>query len=226
VLNVFQSIFAKIHSLDLIHPLAASYAEKFSSGQDGLLKEIAEHTYAHHPHAHMLSGAVQGQFLQMISRLLRPSRILEIGTFTGYSALCLAAGLSENGRLHTIECRNEDAARAREYFNRSNLGDRIILHPGKALAIIPLLQEAWDLVFIDADKTNYSAYYDLVLPQLRPGGLIIADNVLFHGQVLEEEIEGKNARAIHAFNERVKNDPSVEEVLLTVRDGLLLIRKK
>ncbi|MDR3714953.1 MAG: O-methyltransferase [Puia sp.] len=212
--------------MDLIDPLAQSYSERFTSQENALLKEITDHTHTHHPHPHMLSGHVQGQFLQMISSLLRPYRILEIGTFTGYSALCLAAGLAEGGILHTIECREEDAARARGYFNRSNLGDRIILHPGNALAIIPLLREVWDLVFIDADKTSYCAYYELVLPGLRPGGLIIADNVLFHGQVLEEEIRGKNAKAIHDFNEMVRKDHSVETVMLTVRDGLSLIRKK
>lgn len=214
--------------MDLIHPLAQAYAEKFSGTGDELLREIAGETLAHHAHAHMLSGAVQGQFLQMMSRLMRPSRILEIGTFTGYSALCLAAGMEDNSeaRLHTIECREEDALKAREYFNRSNWGDRIILHLGNALTIIPDLEEVWDLVFIDADKTGYSGYYELVLPRLRPGGLIIADNVLFHGQVLDEEIKGKNAKAINAFNERVANDSSVEKVMLTVRDGLTMIRKK
>jgi predicted O-methyltransferase YrrM len=174
----------------------------------------------------MLSGHLQGKFLEMISCLLRPERILEIGTFTGYSALCLAAGLAKGGMLHTIELREEDADIAAENFSRANWQDRIILHRGNALEIIPTLHEAWDLVFIDADKTGYAAYYQLALARLKPGGLIIADNVLFHGQVLEAEPEGKNAKAIHAFNELVKKDDSVEKVMLTLRDGLLLIRKK
>jgi predicted O-methyltransferase YrrM len=144
----------------------------------------------------------------------------------GYSALCLAAGLVEGGVLHTIELRDEDADRAEGYFRRSNRGDRIILHRGNALAIIPALDEVWDLVFIDADKPGYIDYYEMVVPRLRSGGLIMADNVLFHGQVLEAAVTGKSAKAIQAFNERVEADDRVERVLLTVRDGLFFIRKK
>lgn len=212
--------------MDIVNSLAQAYAEKYSSGENPLLKEIAEFTVKNHAEAQMLSGHLQGRFLEMISRLVRPSRILEIGTFMGYSALCLAAGLGEGGKLHTLELREEDAALAAANFRRANQHDRIILHIGNALEIIPSLQEAWDLVFIDADKVNYSAYYQLVLPRVRPGGLIIADNVLFHGQVLEPEIKGKNAIAINAFNELVKGDDSVEKIMVTLRDGLLLIRKK
>jgi caffeoyl-CoA O-methyltransferase len=212
--------------LELIDPLAQAYAEKYSSRESPLLEEIAAYTYANHPQAQMLSGHLQGKFLEMISRLQKPRRILEIGTFMGYSALCLAAGLGKEGRLHTIELRQEDADIAAENFRKANWQDRIILHRGNALEIIPALQEAWDLVFIDADKVSYGEYYKLVLPRLAPGGLIIADNVFFHGQVLEKEIQGKNARAIQAFNEMVEKDESVEKVLLTIRDGLLCIRKK
>lgn len=225
-LDACSYICVKIGSMDIVSPLAQAYAERYSSGENALLHDIADYTHTNRPQAHMLSGHVQGKFLEMISCLLRPKRILEIGTFTGYSALCLAAGLDEDGRCHTIELRQEDAELAAENFRRANWQDKIILHRGNALEIIPALREAWDLVFIDADKVNYGEYYKLVLPQLRPGGLIIADNVLFHGQVLEAEIEGKNAKAIHAFNELVKKDDSVEKVMLTVRDGLLLIRKK
>jgi len=174
----------------------------------------------------MLSGPLQGKFLELISMLLRPRRILEIGTFMGYSALCLAAGLAEDGRLHTIELRQEDADLAADNFRRANCQDRIILHRGNALAIIPALDEVWDLVFIDADKVGYGAYYRLVLPRLRTGGLIIADNVLFHGEVLQKEVEGKSAKAIQAFNELVAADETVEKVMLTIRDGLFFIRKK
>ena len=174
----------------------------------------------------MLSGPLQGRLLQMVSSLLQPRRILEIGTFMGYSALCLAAGLGPEGRLHTIELREDDADLAEGYFRRANWGDRIILHRGNALAIIPTLREEWDLVFIDADKVSYGEYYQLVLPRVRTGGLIIADNVLFHGQVLEHPVEGKSARAIQAFNEMISADDRVEKVMLTVRDGLFFIRKK
>jgi len=138
----------------------------------------------------------------------------------------LAAGLVEGGQLHTIELREEDANRAEGYFRRSKRGDQILLHRGNALAIIPVLDEVWDIVFIDADKPGYIDYYQLVLPRLRSGGLIMADNVLFHGQVLEDEVKGKSALAIQAFNEMVAADERVERVMLTVRDGLFFIRKK
>lgn len=212
--------------MDMIQPAAQMYAERYSSATTALLQEIAAYTEANHPEAHMLSGPLQGKFLEILSRLMRPRRILEIGTFMGYSALCLAAGLAEDGVLHTIELRNEDADLAEGNFRQANWLDRIILHRGNALAIIPTLQEIWDLVFIDADKTGYIDYYKLVMPRLRPGGLILADNVLFHGQVLEPEVEGRSARAIQAFNEMVAADRSVEKVMLTVRDGLFLIQKK
>lgn len=174
----------------------------------------------------MLSGQVQGKFLQMISCMIRPQRVLEIGTMTGYSAICLAEGLKEGGRLHTIELRERDAELARENISRSRFRDRIIVHAGDALSCLSTLQGTWDLVFIDADKVNYIRYYEAVLPSLRPGGFILADNVLFHGEVLEDQLKGKNARAIDAFNGHVRSDARVEHVLLTVRDGLMLIRKK
>lgn len=212
--------------MDIITEAAGKYAERYSSPLDPLLEEVYRETLESHPHAHMISGPVQGLFLQMISRMIKPSAILEIGTFTGYSALCLAAGLADNGELHTIELREEDARTARANFGRTNRGERIILHVGNALDLIPALNRTWDLVFIDADKTNYLAYYNLVLPMVNKGGYILADNVLFHGQVLEERIKGKNAQAIQAFNDHVRHDDTVEQVLLTIRDGLMLIRKK
>ena len=212
--------------MDLIHPLVQSYAERFSAAEDVLLQQVAAQTYASHPQAHMLSGHIQGKFLEMISTLMQPKRILEIGTFTGYSALCLVKGLSKDGLLHTIELREEDAAVSKANFDRSNAPDKIILHTGNALSIIPSLNESWDLVFIDADKVGYIDYYELVLPKLRPGGIILADNVLFHGQVLEHPVTGKSAIAIRAFNEHVQQDERVDNVMLTIRDGLMLIRKK
>ena len=212
--------------MDIIEPLAQAYAERYSSPTTALLDEIAANTVANHPEAHMLSGPLQGKFLEVISRVMQPRRILEVGTFMGYSALCLAAGLAEDGKLHTIELRDEDADLAEGYFRRANWQDRIILHRGNALPIIPTLDETWDLVFIDADKVGYIDYYKLVMPRLRRGGVVLADNVLFHGQVLQPEVEGKSARAIQAFNEFVAADKSVEKVMLTVRDGLFVIQKK
>lgn len=212
--------------MEFLHPLAEAYAARYTTNDDTLLKEVADFTNEKHPKAHMLSGAVQGKLLEMLSRMIQPRRILEIGTFTGYSALCLAKGLTEDGLLYTIEIRVEDAETAQFFFNKSIVKDRIILQVGNAHEIIPALHEAWDIVFIDADKVSYIDYFNIVLPKVKSGGYIIADNVLFHGEVLEEEKKGKNAKAVHAFNEYIKQDERVVSVLLTVRDGLLLVRKK
>jgi predicted O-methyltransferase YrrM len=203
-----------------------TYAGTYTSPENDVLQAINEFTAQHHAQPHMLSGHVQGKFLEFLSIMQKPRYILEIGSFTGYSALCLARGLQEGGQLHTLELREEDAAIARENFRRANMENRITLHTGNALDLIPSLPLNWDLVFIDADKVNYVAYYELVLPRLQQGGIIIADNVLFHGQVLEEPLKGKNARAIDTFNKHVSNDSRTEQVFLTVRDGLMLIRKK
>lgn len=204
---------------------AVAYSDVFTTPADGLLQKILDETRAAHPKAHMLSGEVQGQFLSMFSCMKKPMHILEIGTFTGYSALCLAKGLDAKGKLHTIENRTADAQTAHHYFTQSNYAHQIELHVGDAKDIIPTLPQQFDLVFIDADKTGYIDYYEMVVPKLAKGGIIIADNVLFHGEVLENTISGKNAIAIHAFNEHVKNDPRTTQVLLTVRDGMLLIQK-
>lgn len=218
-----EPIFAP---MEPIHPLVQEYAEKFTSPEDAILQVIADQTYKHHPQSNMLSGHWQGKFLEMISYMMRPSRVLEIGTFMGYSALCLAKGLLNDGRLHTIELRKEEANLALQNFHKAKATEKIILHVGNALEIIPTISETWDLVFIDADKVNYTAYYELVLPLVKSGGFILADNTLFHGEVLAEPVSGKNALAIHAFNEHVKNDERVDQVLITIRDGLMLIRKK
>jgi caffeoyl-CoA O-methyltransferase len=201
------------------------YAELHSSPLPPLLQELLNYTLKNHPKQHMVSGHVQGQFLRMISLMLQPKYVLEIGTFTGFSALCLAEGLTPDGRLYTLEVREEDAIIAQSFFNRSPKVHQIHLGLGDATHIIPTLPYAWDLVFIDADKTGYSNYLDLILPQVRPGGIILADNVLFHGEVLEEEIKGKNAKAIAAFNEKVRQTPEIDYTLLTVRDGLMMMRK-
>jgi len=211
--------------MKIVNPLAQQYSEKYTSAEDDLLREVANFTYQHHEHAHMLSGHLQGKLLEMISYMVRPGRILEIGTFTGYSALCLAKGLTAEGQLHTIELREEDAARARQYFDRSLFKEKIILHIGDALKIIGELNESWDLVFIDADKENYTNYFDRIFSQVRPGGFILADNVLFHGQVLEGNITGKNAKAIQQFNDHISSRNDVEKLMLPVRDGIYVLRK-
>lgn len=211
--------------MELVNIAAEVYAAKFSFAEDELLHELNLRTIETHANAHMLSGHVQGSFLTMLSCLLQPKKILEIGTFTGYSALCMAKGLQTGGHLHTIELREDDAATASSYFDRSVYKNNIVLHVGNANKIIPVINTLWDMVFIDADKTSYIDYYELILPFVKQNGIIIADNVLFHGQVLEPTINGKNAKAVNAFNEHVKNDTRVQQVLLTVRDGLMLIRK-
>ncbi|MER3498892.1 MAG: methyltransferase [Chitinophagaceae bacterium] len=211
--------------MDLINPLVQQYAEQYSSPEDELLKEVAEFTLKNHPEHHMLSGHLQGKFLEMISCLLQPKRILEIGTFTGYSALCLAKGLSEDGLLHTIEIREKDAGIANDFFLRSVHRNKIILHTGSALEILPALNETWDLVFIDADKTQYVDFFNLALPKLRKNGVILADNIFFHGQVLEQNVKGKSAKGIQAFNNYILQRNDIEKLVLTLRDGLYLIRK-
>jgi caffeoyl-CoA O-methyltransferase len=212
--------------MEIINAKAEEYILQFSTSTDALLQEIEKYTLENHPHANMLSGPVQGKVLEMISKMIKPERVLEIGTFMGYSALCLAKGLTAKGELHTIEIRKEDADISKNYFSKSLYDKQIILHEGNALEIVPALDEAWDLVFIDADKVNYINYYELTLPCLKKGGFLLADNVLFHGEVLEENITGKNAKAIHAFNEHILNDERVEHVIVTVRDGIMLIQKK
>ncbi len=211
--------------MEIVNPSAQAYAEKYTSAEDDLIKEVADFTNVNHPKAQMLSGHLQGKLLEMISRMIRPERILEIGTFTGYSALCLAKGLTKSGVLHTLEIREEDAATAKHFFDRSIEKEKIILHIGDALKIIDELVELWDLVFIDADKTNYINYFNRVLPKLRSNGFILADNVLFHGQVLEQEVRGKNAKAIQAFNAFIDERTDVEKLMLPLRDGIYLIRK-
>jgi len=212
--------------MEFLHQLAEAYADQFTSPESDLLAEVNKQTLLQHPKAHMLSGKVQGQFLRFISCLQRPRYILEIGTFTGYSALCLAEGLPSDGMLHTIEIREADARTAGANFSKFNQNKQVTLHRGNALEIIDSLPFQWDLVFIDADKTGYINYYEKLVPRLSERGIILADNVLFHGQVLEEPVSGKNALAIHAFNEHVKNDPRTEQVILTIRDGISFIKRK
>jgi predicted O-methyltransferase YrrM len=211
--------------VELILPKVQEYAEAFSSVEDALQEELAQYTYSQHNDPQMLSGHLQGKVLEMISCMIQPKRILEIGTFTGYSALCLAKGLTDEGKLHTIDIREDDVQLSRSFFKRSIYGDKIISHCGNALDIVPKLNETWDLVFIDADKPAYIDYFNLVLPQVRKNGFILADNIFFHGEVMEENIKGKNAKGIEAFNKFIKERRDIEKVVLTIRDGLYLIRK-
>lgn len=175
----------------------------------------------------MLSGHLQGRILKMFCRMLRPRRILEIGTYTGYATLCMAEGLEDNGLIHTLEINDEMEDFIKKYLSASPDSNKIRLHLGDAMEIIPVLDEVFDMVFIDADKRLYSDYYDLVFPKVRPGGLILADNTLWDGKVLEEPHQSdKQTIGILSFNDKIKEDPRVEKVILPLRDGLTMIWKK
>jgi len=210
----------------MIDPRIEEYIENHTSPEEDLLYTLRRKTYLHTPYPRMLSGPVQGRFLEMISRMIGPSAILEVGTFTGYSAICLAQGLAQGGKLHTIEAEGAYAEMAREYFTRAGLENQIVLHEGDALKIIPTLEETFDLVFIDAAKEHYLDYYNLVFDKVRKGGYILADNTLWDGKVLERERPGDlETRGIIEFNKMVQTDERVENVLLSIRDGVMLIRK-
>lgn len=202
------------------------YAERFTTPETAALAKLNRETYVKVDMPVMLSGHLQGAFLKMVSTMIKPRRVLEIGTYTGYSAICLAHGLTEDGVLHTIDINEELQDMCFRYFCEEGLEQKIIQHIGKAAEIIPGLNETFDLVFIDADKQGYGLYYDLVFDKLPIGAFIMADNVLYDGEVLlPVEEQTKNAKAIHAFNEKVKSDKRVEHVLLPVRDGIMLVRK-
>jgi len=200
------------------------YAEEHTSAENIVLKKINRETHAHVLKPRMLSGHLQGRVLSMISNMIRPERILEIGTYTGYSALCLAEGLRPGGKLITLDINEELEDRVRKHFEEAKLSGVIDFRIGDALEIIPQLKEQFDLVFIDADKENYAAYYDLVFEKVRPGGFIMADNVLWSGKVLDSKPD-KDTQAIQDFNRKIQDDSRVENVLLPIRDGIMLIRK-
>lgn len=213
-------------TFDLIDHTIEAYCEAHTTPECELLHRLNRQTNLETVNPRMLSDQLQGQFLTFISKMLRPERILEIGTFTGYSALCLAEGLSATGELHTIEVNVEYEDRIREYFGQSPLGKQIILHIGDALQVVPTLDITWDLVFIDADKEDYLSYYESVLPSVRKGGFILADNVLWNGKVVQEAAgNDRDTRAILAFNEHVQNDSRVRNLLLPFRDGIMIIEK-
>ena len=210
--------------MNFINADIQQYAEQHTSPESDLLKRINRDTNAHIMMPRMLSGHLQGRFLSMISHMIRPKAILEIGTYTGYSAICLAEGLQPGGKLITIDANEELEDLVRNYFKKAGLEHQIDFIIGKALDILPTLDVKFDLVFIDADKENYSRYYDYAIKQLNLGGYILADNVLWSGKVLQEKTD-KDTRALQEFNRKVHNDPRVESVLLPVRDGIMLARK-
>ncbi len=210
--------------MEIINQDLDQYAAKHSSNESDLLKQINRDTHAKVMKPRMLSGHLQGRVLSMISNMIRPKRILEIGTYTGYSAICLAEGLQADGKLITIDVNEELEQRVRGYFNASDFKDSIEYLIGNAREIIPTLTDEFDLIFIDADKEQYSTYYDLVIDKLKPGGIILADNVLWSGKVLDVKPD-KDTRAILEFNHKIQEDKRVENVLLPIRDGIMMIRK-
>lgn len=213
-------------TIQLLSKSLNDYAENHTTPETPVLAALNRETNLKVEMPVMLSGHLQGAFLQMVSKMIQPKRILEIGTYTGYSAICLAQGLQEDGHLHTIDINEELQDLCFRYFCEAGLEKKITQHIGKAADIIPVLQESFDLVFIDADKQNYHVYYDMVIDRLAIGAFILADNVLYDGEVvMDEKEQSRNGKAIHAFNEKIKNDGRVEQVLVPIRDGIMLIRK-
>ena len=212
--------------MDFISRDIQRYAEAHTTAEPDLLTRVDRETHIQVLRPRMLSGHLQGRVLSMLSHMVRPRRILEIGTYTGYSALCLAEGLAEGGKLITLESNLELEDRIRSYVAEAGLTDSVELYMGEALAVLPSLEGPFDLVFIDADKVNYQAYYEAVLPKVAVGGLILADNVLWTGKVVEE-IDPKDfdTQALVAFNQYVQEDDRVENVLLPFRDGIMMARK-
>ena len=212
--------------MELLGEELSNYLEHHCEPEEDLLQHINRETHLKVMMPRMLSGHYQGRVLSLLSKLTQPKRILEIGTYTGYATLCLAEGLSEDGLIHTIDINAELKDMVLANFKKSHLIHKISYHLGNALDIIPELDEIFDLVFIDADKQNNGAYYHLIFDKVKSGGLIIVDNVLWSGKVLATGISDKETTAITQFNRMINNDTRVEKLILPVRDGLLLIRKK
>ena len=211
--------------MNIIPDAVAAYVEAHTTPEGEMLTKLSKLTSDKILLADMLSGHLQGQLLTLISSMLRPTRILEVGTFTGYSAICLAKGLAIDGKLTTIEYNNELEPTIRIFVDQANMSSKIELLIGDAIELIPKLKGEFDLIFIDADKKNYLNYYKMLLPKLNIGGVIIVDNVLWQGKVADENISDKETLLLRQFNEYVKNDLSILKVMLPIRDGLFIIYK-
>ena len=212
--------------MDFIDDAILAYAEKYSTEESAILKKLNRETQANVLMPRMLSGHLQGRILSMFSRMIQPSSILEIGTYTGYSAICLAEGLTADGIIHTIDINDELTPLVKKYVSQTGMIAKFNILTGDALNLIPTLSGPFDIVFIDADKVNYSKYFDLIINKVRPGGFIIADNVLWSGKILSQENEmDKDTLAIHKFNIKIHDDARLEKILFPVRDGLLVMQK-
>ena len=210
----------------LLNPKITDYISCHTTPEDPILVELYKQTYLELSSPQMISGHLQGQLLSFISKMIYPQYILEIGTFTGYSAICLAQGLKENGKLITIDSNKELENIIKKYAQKAGLSQKIISYIGDALEIIPTLDKIFDLVFIDAKKQSYSHYYDLIFEKVSKGGIILVDNVLFSGKVVDSEAKDKSTQSIREFNKKIQHDPRVENIILPIRDGLSLIRKR
>lgn len=202
------------------------YIETFSSPEDPVLEDLYRQTHIRFTNPNMISGHLQGKFLEFISFMIKPENILEIGTFTGYSAICLSKGLRPGGKLITIELNDELTSFAHSYFCRAGVESKITQLTGKAQDIIPGLDLMFDIVFIDADKKEYVEYFKLIIDKVNPGGFILADNVLWGGKVVEDETNDPQTKGVIDFNTMIRNDTKIEDVIIPIRDGLMLIRKK
>ncbi len=213
--------------MEFIAPELLAYCENHTSEEDELLLHITRETHAKVMMPRMLSGHLQGKTLELITKLLNPKVILEIGTYTGYSGICMARGLSKEGKLITLDINDEIAPMVQSFFDRSGLAKQIDYRLGNALDLIPTLEGNFDMVFIDADKANYINYYNLVVDRMNPGGIILADNVLWSGKVLVEDGKkiDKDTKILLDYNKMIQDDPRVENVLLPIRDGIMLARK-
>ena len=212
--------------MDILSQELENYLAQHSTAETDLLKKLEKETFQKTTQPQMLSGGYQGRLLSLISKLIRPNRILEIGTFTGYATLCLAEGLSKEGKIITIDRNEELMYLPKKYFAESKYAQQIEVKIGNALDVLDDLNEKFDLVFIDADKSNYINYYEKVLGKMNPGGVILADNVLWYGKVLQEtKANDKDTKILKEFNELTSKDPRVESIILPVRDGISLIRK-
>lgn len=210
--------------IDLTYAIE-EYLEQHATPMDEVLHELYRETHLHAMNPRMASGPVQGRFLQLLCQLMQPKKVLEIGTFTGFATICMARGMGSDGLLTTIEANEEYEGVIRKYLAKAAVADRVRLIIGDAKEVIPTLEGGFDTVFIDADKISYPSYYDLVIEKLNPGGVILADNVLWEGKVLNVGTKERDTKAIQAFNDKVQNDPRVENVLLPLRDGLMMVRK-
>ncbi|MCH8534807.1 MAG: O-methyltransferase [Flavobacteriaceae bacterium] len=213
--------------MDFLPDEIDQYVEQHTQAEPKILQELNRETWQKVLQPRMLSGHFQGRVLSMLTKLIQPNIILEIGTYTGYSALCMAEGLASNGKIITID-RNEELEEIQQkYFQKSGFQDQIIQHYGNALEVIPQLNEKFDLVFIDADKSNYANYFDLVIEKMNPGGVILSDNVLWSGKVTQKPDEKDvDTKALIQYNKKINEDPRVESVLLPIRDGLTITRVK